>query len=62
MTKLRHDTQTEVTKEQYEYLNKNFKGLMAFRKQGSKYWIRVCNDSIIYRVDSILNAKKCPVV
>lgn len=59
---LKLNTYIEVTQKQYNYLRTNFRGLLDFKKEKGKYSIKVLSESVLYRVDSILNAKKCPIV
>ena len=39
--KIEYDTETEVSKEQYQYLIKNFAGVVAHRESEGKFYIKV---------------------
>lgn len=54
---LKLNTYIEVTQKQYNYLRTNFRGLLDFKKEKGKYSIKVLSESVLYRVETILNAK-----
>lgn len=59
--KVELDKPIEVTERQYNYFHRNFSGLIAFRKdKAGKFFIKVMFPSILYRVETILNASKWP--
>lgn len=53
---LKLSTPIEVTKKQYNYLHTNFRGLLDFKKEKGKYFIKVLSESVLYRVETILNS------
>lgn len=58
---LKLNTPIEVTKKQYNYLRTNFRGLLDFKKEKGKYFIKVLSESVLYRVETILNSDKFSV-
>ncbi len=39
--KLHYDTETEVTQKQYAACENNFKGILAFREESGKFFIKL---------------------
>lgn len=54
--KVELDKSIEVTERQYNYFHRNFSGLIAFRKEAGKFFIKVLFSSILYRVGTILKS------
>lgn len=56
--KIEYDTETEVSKEQYQYLIKNFAGVVAHRESEGKFYIKVWLMQYAKSIENFLNSKK----
>ena len=54
---IKYDTPIEVTKEQYNYIMREFSGLVAGRTEGDKYYIKVWRMGCAPRIELYLNNK-----
>lgn len=55
---IEYNTETEVNKEQYQYLIKNFAGMIAHRESEGKFYIKVWSMQYAKPIESFLNSKK----
>lgn len=56
--KIEYDTETEVSKEQYQYLIKNFAGAVAHRESEGNFFIKVWLMQYAKSIEDFLNSKK----
>jgi len=56
--KIESNTEIEVDKEQYQYLIKNFAGVVAHRESEGKFYIMIWLKEYTKPIESFLNSKK----
>ena len=49
--------QTEITKEQYEFLKIHYKGFIAYREEDGKYYIKILHPGRTKEIKEYLNIK-----